>query len=614
MKGFLLKARIFLIILAFFASLRILYCLDSPLSAKLKVTETGHINISSGLVTNLTIVHQMPQESEFLTILSVSITPSIFSMGIKKDRLGNNYLEIYATSLTPGNYTYRITYLIETKERLFFKYPSIITFNETFSGHSNLTEPDSDITKYSYENFFGDSLTYKLYYLADFVKNFIKYDHNYSDIVLSAKEVIEKKKGTCDEFAIFYSSLLNSQNIPNRIVYGYAYSNNTFRPHAWNEIYLDNQWYPVDILFHEFFYLDNLHIPFYYSKGQPFFNRISIRGYNVSYQWTIDSIDIKILHRDTRDSEYSLSVTSPTILPRYGIISLNFNPNFCNEYSFELFPCVNEEGIPSLNVFPEKISLPLCNETKLYFLVWPGLFNKQYICPISLYINGKREWQYKIEIDSLFLDKLSCAIKRDNNHLTILYPKQDFYVLTDYGILGKDISELQLPRRPGAYRVWIYRGEMACDEIFPVRKRESIKISKFKFNESVTENQNFSVYFCIENRETPSTIYYILEYGPYVHSGEIFLDKNMQHCQKNRFTAYRNYNEIKLIVKSKGNFDVKIGYLNIEKKEKEKKKIYELIYEKIISIFRAMPYLFPWASITPNFALAVITGNFLYNF
>jgi len=586
MEVFLLKVRIFFIFLAFFT------LLTPSFSAKIKIVEQGHINISSGFVANLTIIHEMPQESEFLSLLNISVAPSIFSMERKKDSLGNQYLEIHASSLAPGNYTYRITYLIETREKLFFKYPKSITFNKTFSGFGNLTEPSPEIIKYSYENFFGNSLTSKIYFLVDFVREFIEYDYNYSDVVLSAKEIGKRKKGTCDEFAIFFSSLLNAQQISNRIVYGYAYSNNSFRAHAWNEIYLDNKWYPVDILFKEFFYLDSLHIPFYYSKGEPFHSKISITGYNVSYQWKVDKARIEILERDQEKVRHKLRVNMPLKLEGYDIITLNFKPGFCNEYSFEISPCVNKEGKPALHLFPEKISIPLCNETELYFLVWPGLFSEQYICPVSLYVNGKKEREYKIEVNSNSLDKLYCAIKRKDNELSILYPDLNFYLLTNYGIFGKDTARLKLPGREGVYKVWIYKEGKACDEIFPVSQKEFIKISEFEHNLSAYENQNFSVYFCVRNEGEPTLVHYILEYGSWVHSGEVFLDKDKEYCKKEEFTALKNYNEIKLIAKSKGNFDVRVGYIQIQKNEIKERKISGWLYERILYAFNLLASFF----------------------
>lgn len=70
----------------------------------------------------------------------------------------------------------------------------------------------------------------------------------------SALEVLNTREGECEAHAMLTSALLRSINIPARIVGGIAYSieNKGFLYHAWNEVYLDGYFIPVDATFGQF--------------------------------------------------------------------------------------------------------------------------------------------------------------------------------------------------------------------------------------------------------------------------------------------------------------------------------------------------------------------------
>jgi len=64
-------------------------------------------------------------------------------------------------------------------------------------------------------------------------------------------EVLERRSGDCNEFAVLFASLARAAGIPTRIAMGLVYVEDAFYYHAWCECWL-NDWIPVDPVFGQF--------------------------------------------------------------------------------------------------------------------------------------------------------------------------------------------------------------------------------------------------------------------------------------------------------------------------------------------------------------------------
>ena len=71
----------------------------------------------------------------------------------------------------------------------------------------------------------------------------------------TAADIARKLRGGCTEYGFFLAALARSQEIPTRVVVGYAYTqlntpnmekNGAMTFHLWNEMFIDNHWIPVD--------------------------------------------------------------------------------------------------------------------------------------------------------------------------------------------------------------------------------------------------------------------------------------------------------------------------------------------------------------------------------
>lgn len=79
-----------------------------------------------------------------------------------------------------------------------------------------------------------------------------KYEPGATDVKTTADQLLELRRGVCQDFAHLMLSLCRSQNIPARYVSGYLYSprvsanGDNAASHAWVDVYADHGWVSLD--------------------------------------------------------------------------------------------------------------------------------------------------------------------------------------------------------------------------------------------------------------------------------------------------------------------------------------------------------------------------------
>lgn len=120
---------------------------------------------------------------------------------------------------------------------------------------SNLSYPVKDPKIIALKNkAVGDATTPrdKIQCLVDFVDRYIK--DSYPARSLTIMDIIEKKEGDCTEHAALFTTLARAAGIPAREVYGLVYLGDAvkaFGGHVWNEVVIDGNWVPVDVIWGE---------------------------------------------------------------------------------------------------------------------------------------------------------------------------------------------------------------------------------------------------------------------------------------------------------------------------------------------------------------------------
>ncbi len=103
--------------------------------------------------------------------------------------------------------------------------------------------------------------TERLSALVGFVHNYLSYEPGGSPLPVLA--LLDEPRGDCTEFADLFTTLARSLGIPTHTVFGLAYSDGNdpaFNFHAWNEVFVDGAWRPVDPTWNQLS-VDATHIP-----------------------------------------------------------------------------------------------------------------------------------------------------------------------------------------------------------------------------------------------------------------------------------------------------------------------------------------------------------------
>ncbi len=84
--------------------------------------------------------------------------------------------------------------------------------------------------------------------IGQWVFEHIKYNENFINKHLSTQEIIKAKNGVCEHYAQLYNDLLHAIGIPSVFVTGAGFNptKKIFEYHAWNLVYVDDQWIPID--------------------------------------------------------------------------------------------------------------------------------------------------------------------------------------------------------------------------------------------------------------------------------------------------------------------------------------------------------------------------------
>lgn len=86
-------------------------------------------------------------------------------------------------------------------------------------------------------NYISSHFTYDSAFAADVRRGAVK---NY---IPNTAEILETQKGVCYDFSALFAAMCRSQGIPCAVQKGYYYGSY----HAWNTVYVDEQWVSVDL-------------------------------------------------------------------------------------------------------------------------------------------------------------------------------------------------------------------------------------------------------------------------------------------------------------------------------------------------------------------------------
>jgi len=82
--------------------------------------------------------------------------------------------------------------------------------------------------------------------ITTWIRNNISFEPYFSDMLVSAIEVNERRSGVCRDLSHLGIAMCRSLSIPARMVVGYLHGLEPMDLHAWFEAYVGNRWYAFD--------------------------------------------------------------------------------------------------------------------------------------------------------------------------------------------------------------------------------------------------------------------------------------------------------------------------------------------------------------------------------
>ncbi|MBI2529856.1 MAG: transglutaminase domain-containing protein [Candidatus Diapherotrites archaeon] len=230
----------------------------------------GAISGSIGAGDTIEIKLQTFSSNEAQEVLGISEALQIGSRAInathETDGLGNKYAIFKIGNIESADFKYTINARIRTNSKVFdlkdYDLGAPIDEEAQFLQESTYIQSnDSGIRSLAFSTLNSNSVLENAIKAAEFAHGYITYDLDYFTTVLSAKEVLDVRKGTCDEFSNLTAALLRARGIPTRYIVGYVYSGKKWDTHAWLEFFVPGAgWIALDATYLEAGFVDGTHL------------------------------------------------------------------------------------------------------------------------------------------------------------------------------------------------------------------------------------------------------------------------------------------------------------------------------------------------------------------
>ncbi|MFH1306223.1 MAG: transglutaminase domain-containing protein [Candidatus Micrarchaeota archaeon] len=227
-------------------------------SATYTISNEHTIRLSHGTATDLSLNLSIPLNSEIIS--------SSTDYELQEDELGNLYI-IMEENNPDMPYTFSSLLVVSTKQEVLDSFSEPSQFDSTLSKYvsSSVSVPSSsdemrqlalNITSNSHTSF------EKVSALAQYTYNLIEYDLSYAQKNMSVYNILDERRGVCEDYSLLFTTLSRSLGYPTRFVNGYAYSDvhEEWIGHSWVEVYI-GKWVSVDPTWLEVGLLDATHIP-----------------------------------------------------------------------------------------------------------------------------------------------------------------------------------------------------------------------------------------------------------------------------------------------------------------------------------------------------------------
>jgi transglutaminase-like putative cysteine protease len=453
---------------------------------RVNIVEKGFIDLN-GTVYNLELNVSIPQEDEYQKMEQFDVEDSFgpcktefCSYRFVLDKYGNKLLNIkWKDPVGRVNYTVDSTVSVTKRGDIEKK-----NLKEFIEPTSLVQSTDSEIVKLA-SNARGNDFD-KVSYLAKWIGENIQYDTVYSDVNLSAKEILSIRKGVCKEFSNLLVSFLRDLGYHSAVAVGYVYPGRVyeaseFQPHGWTEVYADKG-IVADPVWSEVGYLDATHIKFATLPDSSWtFTSVNANGLGtIGVKLSENDVKLKIIDFTEKPLiNVTTSLLSNNIWANYSVLRTDLKADGCFLTKIEYKSCSDEVGNDFLSIVEPQNIVYFCNERSVFtiFKIPPLDERKSYRCDIRVFPYAGKESTVRLVLNPKGYGYSKLSVEKN-----VLKPGESFSVnarnsqiFTDYGEYGYEKAKFTAPNYD--FKVYSYNSGYLDRKNISVVLVEPIEVS-----------------------------------------------------------------------------------------------------------------------------------------
>ncbi|NIM46983.1 MAG: hypothetical protein GTN40_02380 [Candidatus Aenigmarchaeota archaeon] len=474
---------------------------------KVNIVESGFIELN-GTIYNLELNLSIPQTNKYQTLDYFDVKDSFGPCRTKfcsyrfiYDKYGNRLLNIkWKDPVGKVNYTVNSTLSIKRRGEIDKK------LLEEFREPTDLVQSaDPEIVELASKARGNDFE--KISYLAKWIGENVEYDRIYSDVNLSAKDILKVRKGVCKEFSNLLVSFLRDLGYYSAVAVGYVhpgriYETYEFQPHGWAEIYADKG-IVADPVWSEVGYLDATHVKFATFPDSSWkFSEVNADGIgNIKIKLSDNDVKLKILDlKEEPVIDVTTNLLSNNIWANYTVLKTDLKADRCLLTKIEYKSCVDGRGKDFLEIIEPQNIVYFCNEKSVFTIFKIPVLDerKNYKCDIKAFPYAGKE-----SIVQLVLNPKGYGYAQLSVEKTVLKPGEKFLVsardsqiFTDYGEYGYEEAEFTAPNYD--FKVYGYNSGYLAQKNISVVLEKPIEVY-LDVNETAFEGKPISVKVKVSN-------------------------------------------------------------------------------------------------------------------
>lgn len=477
---------------------------------RVSIVENGTAQ-TFGAVSSLSINISIPQEDAYQTLESLTVrdasgpcNTNSCSYSFVNDRYGNRLLNIVWTSPRENIY-YEVSSVVKTTRRKAIENRIIKEFIEP----TELVESsDADIVALASDARGSDFE--KVSYLAKWIGDNIEYDKVYSDVTLSATEILDLRRGVCKEFSNLFVSFMRDLGYYSAVTVGYVYpgrvyESKEFEPHGWAEVYA-NAGIIVDPVWGEVGYLDATHIEFATLPDSSWtFVSANANGLG-SIKIDIGQTNVKIDVLEFTESpliSVDTKLLANSIWSNYSVLRTVMSADGCYMTRIEYKSCVDERGKEFLTVMEPQNTVYFCGNKTIFtiFRLPPLDEGKNYRCDIMIFPYAGEETSEQLVLNPKGYGYSKLVVEQN-----VLRQGEKFnvsarnsHIFTDYGAYAYEKGQFTAPGYD--FRVYGYNSGYLDVKNISVVIRKPIEVT-IESNDTGTVGETMPVRVRVVNKES----------------------------------------------------------------------------------------------------------------